>query len=75
MLKPKIGHCYKLYEGAAENSKIIKVFSIKENIAYYKALNDLDSKFYHYWDFVKFPKFLQYEISSLEMELLWSFGY
>jgi hypothetical protein len=70
MQKPKIGQCYRLFEGAVRSIEIIKVVSIENQIAYYKDLSNLDSKFVQKWDFVKFPDCLKYPLSSLEMELL-----
>lgn len=70
MQKPKVGQCYRLYEGATEDYMIIRIFSINENFAFYNSIDEIDSPFFQKWDFVEFPDCLRHPLSSLEMELL-----
>lgn len=65
--KPKIGKRYKIWTDRVYtlyNTMLIE--HISKNIAFYT----LDGKMRGKWHYVKYPEFLDYELSSLEAELL-----
>jgi hypothetical protein len=65
--KPKIGKIYKVWTDRIPtlyNTMLIQ--HISENIAFYTSNGRSIGK----WDYVKYPEFLDYELSSLEEELL-----
>lgn len=66
--KPKIGKRYKIWlEDGCSMHNTMLILDIVGDYAVY-AVNEDGYK--HEWDYVRFPEFLNYELSSLEEELL-----
>jgi hypothetical protein len=69
MQKPEIDKYYKIeLEWGLQSFNILRVVEVYDEIATYYTLNDPHSL--HEWDFIKYPTYMNYKLTLLELELL-----
>lgn len=69
--KPKAGEFYRIFSDYCLSlDNVMRIYKVKDNIAYYKRLDRLDGSELSRWNFVQFPECIENKLTPLEVELL-----